>query len=496
MKTTRIFKFKLDPTPLQSSLLNDSGQTSRFLWNKLVWETNRALDLIDKGFRGNVEKEYIKLLFNKNDVGQRITAINRIAAEENLSFDEAKKRMIQKRVESDTEIKHKKVKNVETRFIKTSNNTLAWKYALECVNANRHNLCKPSQKAIWTSIMSKWEDSCKRWINPSDKKAHKPKFKDKTQISAIQKQITKSDYFIGDKINLSWCGSKALSEVKIIKHRDIPNQAKIKQVAIVKNTKHEWFVCLFLEAEKEVFEKHYLKSGKSVGIDPGIKTAFTTSDGEFISPVLETKAKLKKIRKLQRKLDRQRRKNNPESYDDKGKIIRGKRPTNKSKSMVKTEKIISNVYEKTKNKRNEFYHLTAIKLLNQYDYIGIGNWKPVANACGGKGKSKKAINLKNSEHAISDFINKVKDKASISKNEKVVIDIKEYATTKTDHKTGEKLELTLADRVIYHKDGTTTDRDVNAAINIRSRMIDKMKEMEEMEKEKKLKEMKKVLTTA
>jgi len=36
-----------------------------------------------------------------------------------------------------------------------------------------------------------------------------------------------------------------------------------------------------------------------------------------------------------------------------------------------------------------------------------------------------------------------------------------------DHKTGEiNNDLTLGDRIIFHKDETTTDRDLNAAINL------------------------------
>jgi putative transposase len=41
-------------------------------------------------------------------------------------------------------------------------------------------------------------------------------------------------------------------------------------------------------------------------------------------------------------------------------------------------------------------------------------------------------------------------------------------SSKTDHKTGAYLQdLKLSDRVIRHADGTVTDRDLNAALNIK-----------------------------
>ena len=55
-----------------------------------------------------------------------------------------------------------------------------------------------------------------------------------------------------------------------------------------------------------------------------------------------------------------------------------------------------------------------------------------------------------------------------------------FPSSKTDHKTGEYLEgLKLSDRVICHADGTKTDRDLNAAINLRDyagRVINKSTE--------------------
>ena len=52
-------------------------------------------------------------------------------------------------------------------------------------------------------------------------------------------------------------------------------------------------------------------------------------------------------------------------------------------------------------------------------------------------------------------------------NKTLVIADRFYPSSKMDWKSKKiNKDLTLSDRVIYHEDGTTTDRDLNAAINL------------------------------
>jgi len=162
--------------------------------------------------------------------------------------------------------------------------------------------------------------------------------------------------------------------------------------------------------------------------------------------------------------------NNPDYYNQDGTSKRGKYPRNKSKSMIKLEEQINGIHEYLKNSREDYYHNVAIDLLKKYDDIGIGDWRH--NKKLGVGKSKRTINLKTSEHAISAFVDKLKDKAKLSRVEKNVCDVNEWGTTKTDSRTGERLNLKLSDRVIVEAGGLDAIcRDVNAAINIREKMI-------------------------
>ena len=74
----------------------------------------------------------------------------------------------------------------------------------------------------------------------------------------------------------------------------------------------------------------------------------------------------KKIRRLQRKQDRQRRANNPDCYGEKGRVIKGKRPTKISRHQLETEAVLRELY------RRETAHRKTLhgQLANQVIAIG------------------------------------------------------------------------------------------------------------------------------
>ncbi|WAH39315.1 transposase [Alicyclobacillus dauci] len=80
----------------------------------------------------------------------------------------------------------------------------------------------------------------------------------------------------------------------------------------------------------------------TVGLDIGPSTIAVYSGHEalleqFCQPIVEDQ---KYIRRLQRHLDRQRRANNPECFDERGRAIKGKHPRNKSRRQRATEIIL------------------------------------------------------------------------------------------------------------------------------------------------------------
>lgn len=70
-----------------------------------------------------------------------------------------------------------------------------------------------------------------------------------------------------------------------------------------------------------------------------------------------------------RKLDRQRRANNPDCYNADGTAIKGKRPTKKSPRMRQTEKQLQNLEAKIAQQRWYFWHTVTDWLTTEYGFI-------------------------------------------------------------------------------------------------------------------------------
>lgn len=470
---TRIYKYALSPTPMQQAQLDEAGRLSRFLWNRLVSTTRFAQHEIEIGRRSTIENNYANFLKSKKMVGQRITAIKKFAEEKNITFEEALPMFDASKFAKHTNIVRRKKDG--TRALRWSKNHLAWQYALEKVNSEREKIVPNNCKAIWTGLMSKWTEFGKSW----DKGIFQsPKYKKYGQISAIQRQIDGKSLNISEFIDLSWCGSPCLEKVSVVYHRKLPETSKIKQTAVVKSPSGKWLLCVFLNAPKTAFEQKFTTTGNVVGIDPGVKAALTTSDGEIIQPnsISKQSQKERKLKRIQRKLDRQTRMNNPHCFNEDGTWKRGQRISVRSKNMVESALDIANIRRYFNDAKADYYHNAAIRLLNQYDAIGIGNAK-MHKLVRGVGKSKRATNLRVREHAIADFISKIKDKCNLSLTPKKVCVINESYSTQTcsvcQSRTG-PTELSIR-KWTCPKCNTDHERDVNSAVIIKQRTISEMK---------------------
>ena len=200
-----------------------------------------------------------------------------------------------------------------------------------------------------------------------------------------------------------------------------------------------WFISVSCEVEPEKIKYN----DDTLGVDLGIKSLVTCSDGTVIKNKDSIKIYEKKLSKLQKKLARQQ----------KG-----------SKSRENTKKSIQKVYFKITNIRKDVLHKTTSLLvkakpegtivIEDLNVKGMVKNRKLARAISriGFGEFRRQIEYK------SDWYGK-----------KVVIADRFFPSSKMDHKTGEVNEnLKLSDRIIYHSDGTFTDRDLNAAINLRN----------------------------
>ena len=188
-----------------------------------------------------------------------------------------------------------------------------------------------------------------------------------------------------------------------------------------------------IEAADEVLQKQFPDAGGRVaGIDPGRKVALSlsTPDGgekKIIQPSLaRNKGFLRKLRRLQRKADRQRRAGSPDCYDAQNRWIKGKRLGTPSENLQETERTIAEMQRHLADARLDFYHRTANDLLTRYDVVGVGKWRGRGNAPG-EGKSQRAQNRKDYDHAISLFVGVLRYKAG---DDKHVFDIPEHGSTR------------------------------------------------------------------
>ena len=157
--------------------------------------------------------------------------------------------------------------------------------------------------------------------------------------------------------------------------------------------KYKYYIQLILEGippvkyNKETGEiKNGIGSGK-VGIDIGTQTIAYSSkyDVKLLELAPEVNNIEKEKRKLQRKLDRQRRANNPNNYNENGTIKRGvKFKWIKSNKYIKTQNILKEIQRKQADIRKQSHNKLANRIasLGNEVYVETMNYKGLQKRSG------------------------------------------------------------------------------------------------------------------
>lgn len=267
------------------------------------------------------------------------------------------------------------------------------------------------------------------------KKTNFPRFKSKSNKNSFQipQHISLKD---GNIVQIP----KFKEGLKFIQHREL--KGEIKSATISKSTTGKYYISFLCVVQKPVKHK---KTGKSVGIDLGIKDFIITSEGQrYCNPKFTKKYEIK-LAKKQRILSRKQ----------KG-----------SKGREKARLSVAKIYEKITNSRNDMQHKISSKLVKEYDLIAIEDLNVkgmVKNRC-----LSKAI----SDVSWSSFVTKLKYKAQWNGKEVIVID-RFYPSSKTCSCCDNVKEtLSLDERTwTCSKCNTLHDRDVNASKNILRRAL-------------------------
>ena len=263
------------------------------------------------------------------------------------------------------------------------------------------------------------------------KKINRPTFKKKSNNQSYRLPNQKFS-LKGNKIRLEKIGW-----IKMSIDKNIPNNSKILSCTVSMNCCGQYFISVLVDTEIN----HKAKTGKSVGIDLGLKSFATLSDGIVIDNIKFFREKQSEIAKMQKYLSR--------------KI--------KSSNRYRKNKLrIARIHNKIANKRAYFLHNITTMLVNNYDIICIED----LNVSGmlSNHKLSKAI----SDTSFYQFRSMLEYKCKWYGKELIVID-RFYPSSKTCSNCGWKNDnLILSDRVFKCDNcHTRIDRDLNAAINIK-----------------------------
>jgi putative transposase len=229
-------------------------------------------------------------------------------------------------------------------------------------------------------------------------------------------------------------GNLFVSKIGHIKgkfHRPVEGTPK---TATLRRQAGKWFVCIACE----VAALSLPPSEELVGIDVGLKTFAALSNGEFIENPRFFRKDEKALAKAGRKQAKTKK---------------------RSRERRKTNKVLARIHERIRNRRHDFCHQNARRLVNRFGVIAIEKLNV-------KGMVKNHCLAKSiSDAAWSQFRAVLTDKAESAGRE--VYAVNPAFTSQDCHACGYRAKKKLSER--WHlcpMCGASLDRDTNAAINI------------------------------
>ena len=231
----------------------------------------------------------------------------------------------------------------------------------------------------------------------------------------------------GDRLHLSKIG-----DVKIVLHR--PIEGTIKTLTIRRSATGKWYACFSVEYDPTPAPQ----KESVVGIDVGLESFATLSNGEKIENPRFFRTDEKALAKAQRKL----------SKAEKG-----------TPERKKARKIVAHVHERIANRRLNFAHQTSRKVVDRFGTIVFEDLN-ITNMQKNHHLAKSIADA-----AWSMFITITESKAEDAGSRVILVNPRN--TSQICSRCGMIVAKTLSDRVHSCPHcGLVMDRDQNAAINI------------------------------
>lgn len=166
-----------------------------------------------------------------------------------------------------------------------------------------------------------------------------PRFKSRDRFNSITFEVGDGAHIVGNKLRLQYIGL-----VRINLHRPLEG---IIKTANIKRECGKWYLTVACKLP----DVSPIETDKpSIGIDVGIESFLTTSDGEHISPIQPMKFNLSKLRIAQRCLSRKK---------------------TGSSNRAKQRRAVARLYLKVANTRRDAHHKIAVNLVRRYGAFAV-----------------------------------------------------------------------------------------------------------------------------
>ncbi|NET29484.1 MAG: transposase [Okeania sp. SIO1I7] len=295
-----------------------------------------------------------------------------------------------------------------------------------------------------------------RWLtaDKNGNKLGKPRFKAKGRYRSFTYPQIKQNCIEGNQINLPKIGN-----IKLIKHRPLPDGFQIKTVTISRKA-DGYYVTLSLE-DKSVpaFTNKVEPTLKNtLGIDMGLKEFLVTSEGESVPIPQYYRKSQQQLKTLQKRLSRKK----------KG-----------SKRWLKAVLAVAKQHKKVADKRKYFHFKTANELLSKAEVIAHVDAERRAEAnLNIKGQALTRLSKSINDAGWGQFLTILTVKAvsaappQEANARQKTIAVNPQNTSQDCSNCGGKVpkELNIRTHSCPHC-GIVIDRDWNAAINIKNRAV-------------------------
>jgi transposase, IS605 OrfB family, central region len=235
-----------------------------------------------------------------------------------------------------------------------------------------------------------------------------------------------------------------IGDIPIQYHRDIPDNAVIKEVTLKKETTGEWYVTFGLEIEDtelpEKPEANIMNAEDCVGIDLGIQNYVYTSDGDSVD-WLDLSDEYERLRREQQSLSRKKRGSN---------------------NWERQRKKVAKLKRRMKRKVEDFQHKLSTWLVKKYDAVFVENLNV-------SGMLQSNGNARNKQDAAwRGFIKMLEYKGDLYGTH--IVQVNPRGTTKECAECGVETDKPLWVREHSCPScGFEADRDLNASYNVLSR---------------------------